>query len=131
MTKTADAAFGEELGIFRTEDETAQQPFFAYLSARELAASNHDVLEAMNTPLFWLTTYHAMLLAAFVGLGRVFDQQPGHNIDRLMVVNSKDLTVFSTSALAKRKQGAGLSIKEAGIYVTRASLLDCIAPPVV
>jgi hypothetical protein len=121
VTKTAEAAFEQELEIFRTEEETVQQHFFAYLSVREFAASNHDVVKAMNTtPLFWLTTHHAMLLSAFIGLGRIFDQNSGHNIDRLMTVASKDLAVFSKSALAKRKQTAGLSINEAATFVSDA-----------
>jgi hypothetical protein len=54
---------------------------------RVLADSNDDVLKAMNTtPLFWLTTHHEMLLSAFIGLGRIFDQKSRHNIDHLMVV---------------------------------------------
>jgi len=75
VTTTAEAAFGRELEIFRKEEETAQQHFFAYLSLREFAASNNDVLKAMNTtPLFSLTTHHAMLLSAFIGLRAVSDQ---------------------------------------------------------
>jgi AbiU2 len=121
VTKTAEAAFEQELEIFRTEEETAQQHFFAYLSVREFAVSNHDVVKAMNTtPLFWLTTHHAMLLSAFIWLGRIFDQNSGHNIDRLMTAASKDLAVFTKSALAKRKQTAGLSINEAATFVSDA-----------
>ena len=78
------------------------------LSLREFAASNSDVLKAMNTtPLFWLTTHHAMLLSAFIGLGRIFDPSSAHNIDTLRAIASKDLDVFSKAALAKRKMAAG------------------------
>ena len=63
MSTTMD--FEEELEVFRTEEEVAQQYFFAYLSVRSLAASSKDVLANMNTtPLFWRTTHHAMLVAA-------------------------------------------------------------------
>jgi hypothetical protein len=62
--------FADELEIFRTEEEYAQQAFFAYLSVRSLAATDKDVLANMNnTPLFWRTTHHAMLEAAFLALG--------------------------------------------------------------
>jgi hypothetical protein len=75
VTTTAEAAFEQELEIFRKEEETAQQHFFAYLSVRELAASDIEVLRAMNTtPLFWLTTHHAMLMSTFIALGRIFDR---------------------------------------------------------
>jgi hypothetical protein len=69
----ATAKFEVELEIFRTEEETAQQYFFSYLSIRSLAAANADVLDAMNTaPLFWKTVHHATLLSTFVALGRIF-----------------------------------------------------------
>jgi hypothetical protein len=59
-TKATD--FEAELEVFRTEEETAQQYFFAYLSVRSLAASDGNVLANMNnTPLFWLTAHHAMV----------------------------------------------------------------------
>ena len=35
VTITAEAAFEQELEIFRKEEETAQQHFFAYLSVRD------------------------------------------------------------------------------------------------
>jgi hypothetical protein len=40
VTIIAEAAFEQELEIFRKEEETAQQHFFAYLSVREHAASD-------------------------------------------------------------------------------------------
>jgi hypothetical protein len=115
----AQTEFEKELEIFRTEEETAQQYFFSYLSVRSLAARNPDVLRVMNTaPLFWITTHHAMLLSAFVALGRIFDQDSKHNIDRLMVTASKELAAFSKANLAARKKSAGLTQKEAADYVS-------------
>jgi hypothetical protein len=106
MSVTVD--FEEELEVFRTEEEVAQQYFFAYLSVRSLAASDRDVLANMNaTPLFWKTTHHAMLVAAFLALGRVFDQDPksDHNIDKLMrAVNAGQTSgLFTKAALMQRK----------------------------
>jgi AbiU2 len=112
-------AFEEELEVFRTEEETAQQYFFCYLSVRTLAAKNPAVLEAMNrTPLFWITTHHAMLLSAIVALGRIFDQDSKHNINSLMSTTSKSLALFSKSALAARKEAAGLTKQQAAAYVS-------------
>jgi hypothetical protein len=42
VTIIAEAAFEQELEIFRKEEETAQQHFFAYLSVREHAATFPD-----------------------------------------------------------------------------------------
>src|SRR5215469_8922436 len=107
-----------ELEIFRTEEEVAQQYFFSYLSVRSLAVANPAVLKMMNeNPLFWITTHHAMLLSAFIALGRIFDQQSKHNIDTLINAFSNNLAVFSRPALAHRKQAAGLTQTDAAAYV--------------
>jgi AbiU2 len=100
-----ETEFERELESFRRDEEEAQQHFFCWLAVRDMAARNAVVLGVMNaTPLFWLTTHHAMLLAAFVALGRVFDQDSEHNLDRLMGAASDDLSIFSKEALRQRKQ---------------------------
>jgi HEPN superfamily AbiU2-like protein len=121
----AKTVFERELEIFRTEEEVAQQYFFAYLSVRSMAAADREVLQIMNVnPLFWITAHHAMLLSAFVALGRIFDQKSRHNIDALMNAASKDVGSFSKSALAARKQANGLSRAEAAAYVADAHELS-------
>jgi hypothetical protein len=115
--------FEEELDVFRNEEETAQQYFFAYLSVKSLAASDGDVLANMNsTPLFWRTTHHAMVLAAFVAVGRIFDQdqKSDHNVDKLMRVTGDSLSLFTKPALAARNVAAGLTQQEADAYVDSA-----------
>jgi hypothetical protein len=115
--------FEDELEVFRTEEETAQQYFFAYLSVRSLAASDADVLANMNnTALFWRTTHHAMVLAAFIALARIFDQDPksDHNIGKLLRVTGDSLGLFTKSALAARRVAAGLTQAQAGQFVANA-----------
>jgi hypothetical protein len=117
-TTGLEAGFERELEIFRTEEETAQQYFFCYLSVRSLAASNSDVLKMMNmNPLFWVTTHHAMLLSAFMALGRIFDQTSKHNIDTLISMTSRALPAFTKPTLKARKQAAGLTPQQAAAYV--------------
>lgn len=114
------AAFVDELELFRTEEEVAQQYFFCYLSIRTLAAAESEVLKTINaTPLFWIRTHHAMLLSAFVALGRIFDQDKKsvHNIEKLIKAVSDDLPAFTRPALAIRKQAAGISAEDAAAYV--------------
>ena len=116
--------FLSELEIFRTEEETAQQYFFAYLSVRSMAAENSDVLKMMNqNPLFWITAHHAMLLSTFVALGRIFDPQSRHNIGTLMSAVSADLKAFSITALEARKMASGLTTEEAAEYIVDAHKL--------
>jgi hypothetical protein len=111
----AKNSFEHELAIFSTEEEIAQQYFFSYLSIR---SGDIHVIRAMNTnSLFWITTRDALLLAAFIALGRIFDQNSKHNIDRLMSAALKDISAFSRIALADRKRRSGLTSEEAAAYV--------------
>ena len=119
--KAADTPFGQELEVFRKEQETAQQYFFAYLAIRAAAAGDEKVLAFLNTnPMFWVTTHHALLLAAFVALGRVFDQNSRHNLDRVMKAATDDLSLFSRAVLAQRKEEEGLTRAQAAVYVSDA-----------
>jgi len=114
------AAFVDELETFRTEEEVAQQYFFCYLSVRSVGAVNPDVLKKINeTPLFWITTHHAMLLAAFVALGRIFDQDKRsiHNIDKLLRSVTDNTDLLTNAALKKRKEAMGISASDAAEYV--------------
>ena len=119
--KSADTAFGRELEVFRSEEETAQQLFFSYLALHNLPANDRDILRLMNeAPLFWITTRHALLLAAFVVLGRLFDQKSRHNLDRLLNLAMKDRQLFSKAGLAKRRQKEGMAAAQAAAYAAEA-----------
>jgi hypothetical protein len=113
--------FENELAIFQVEHETAQQYFFSYASLRELAATNSDVLRSMQeTSLFWLTVERAMLLSTFIALGRIFDQNSHHNLDRLIAAATKQVAAFSRGALAARRRAAGMSADDADHFVRHA-----------
>ncbi|MGY2932794.1 hypothetical protein [Bradyrhizobium sp. CW1] len=63
-----------ELEMFRTEGEAALQYFFGYLALQLVPSKNPDVVERMDeTAKFWITTRYALLMSAFVVLGRIFD----------------------------------------------------------
>jgi hypothetical protein len=82
--------FEEELEVFRTEEEAAQQYFFAYLSVKSLAASDGDVLANMNnTPLFgarpttrWCSPPDRIPRPALGGRCSAFPRQQGAVGDR-------------------------------------------------
>lgn len=114
------SAFADELEIFRTEEEVAQQYFFGYLALQTIPSRNPAVLDRMNDhPLFWITTRHALLLSAFVALGRIFDQDPRsiHNIDKLLRSVWRNIGEFTRAELAKRKIASGLNPAAAAAYV--------------
>lgn len=110
--------FESEFAIFQVEHETAQQYFFSFASLREVATSNGDVLRSMQeTSLFWLTVERAMLLSTFIMLGRIFDQNSHHNLDRLIATATKQVTIFTRAALAARRQAGGMSADDANRFV--------------
>jgi hypothetical protein len=118
MTIMRETDFERELKIFAAEEETAQQYFFSYLLMRDLPAQDTNVLRAMNSKaLFWITNRDAMLLSAIVALGRIFDQNSKHNIDRLMTVAGESISEFSMKALAARLMAGGLPKEDADAYV--------------
>jgi AbiU2 len=98
--------FESELETFRCECEEATQHFYAFLAVHALASDHEAVYKLLNTaPLFWNTCLRALQTAHLVALGRVFDQNSPHNVDRLLGVAQRHPEVFSKAALACRKQG--------------------------
>lgn len=103
---TPESVFEQELEVFRTEAEAGTQFFYAYLTVHAVAADHDSVYRLLNaTPLFWNTALAALQTATFIALGRVFDQQSPHNIDKVLRYAQDHPEIFSASSLAKRKQG--------------------------
>jgi hypothetical protein len=98
--------FAKELELFRRESEAASQYLLAYLSTHDTARTRPAVLRALNeNAMFWNTVASALQVATFMALGRVFDQESPHNLDRLVGLAHKHPSIFSIPALARRKQG--------------------------
>jgi hypothetical protein len=95
--------FVDELKIFQVEEAAAQQYFFGYLTVTQMAVENSEFLELVHTyPWFWITAHHAMFMATFVALGRIFDQDTPHNVDALMSAVSAQIKEFSVDTLKAR-----------------------------
>lgn len=106
LTATPEAQFKDALEVFRTEEEAATQFFYAYLSVHGVAAQRRHILHMLNyAPIFWRTVLGGLQTATFVALGRIFDQQSSHNIDRLLRIAEQNRQIFSKSSLGRRKQG--------------------------
>ena len=98
-------AFIFELEVFRKEAHSAIQFFYTYLSIYAVLADNTEAHRIVNqTPLFWLTNIGALQTSFFTVLGRVFDQNSRHNIDRFLKVAQENVVIFSKEALEKRKR---------------------------
>ncbi len=94
-----------EIEIFRTEEEQAQQYLFAYLGIRSLLAERPDVVTMVNrNSMFWITSHQALLVTAFIALGRIFDQSSKHNLDRLLKAVERNLPALNRESLRARKE---------------------------
>jgi len=103
---TPAVQYERELEIFRTEAEAAAQFFYAYLAVHAVAADHRPVHRLLNTAaLFWNTNLGALQTSAFIVLGRVFDQNSSHNVDRVLKIAQDNPQIFSKAALGVRKQG--------------------------
>ena len=104
--RTPDALFEHEFEVFRTEAEGATQFFYAYLAVRAAAAAHEPVQRFLNqAPLFWNTSLAALQTAAFIALGRIFDQDSAHNLNRLVRIAQDNREIFSKASLGRRTQG--------------------------
>jgi hypothetical protein len=107
----------EEIDIFRKDEEAAQQTFFAYIGIRDLIARHPGVHAAINrNAMFWLTTHRALFVSTFVGLGRIFDQNSAHNLDRLLCIVGRNIPELGRDALRQRKEQV-ISAEQAAEYV--------------
>lgn len=106
-TANAEKEFERELEVFRTEAEGAAQFFYAWLAVHAAAGDDKEIHRLLNTaPLFWNTALGALQSAAFVTLGRIFDQDSAHNLSRLLRIAQDNPQIFSKTALGLRKQGS-------------------------
>ena len=120
--------FANELEVFRTEAESGIQFFYSYLAVHAVAREHKEVLLLLNrAPLFWNTALGALQTSTFIALGRVFDQQSKHNVDRLLKIAQANMSIFSKEALAGRKHRGSTNADEwleeylSGVYVPNAN----------
>ena len=99
-----DQQFIRELEVFRTEAQAGAQFLYAYLSFNSIVSEKRKTYNEVNkTPLFWNTTMGSLQTSFFMVLGRIFDQDSKHNIDKLVKTAQDNKEIFSKGALAKRK----------------------------
>ena len=105
--------FERELEVFRTEAEAATQFFYVYLTVHAVAGEHDHIFRMLSTaPLFWNTSLGALQTAAFIALGRVFDQNSTHNVDRVLRIAQDNPQMFTKAALGARKQGTNSAAPE-------------------
>ena len=110
MFPTPEQVFLRELDIFRKEVESACQFFYGGLAMNESAYRYANVRRMFNAnALWWITVDRALQDAAFIALGRVFDQKSHHGVDRLLRSVERNVTMFSEAAFKRRKPETDLT----------------------
>jgi AbiU2 len=105
--------FQRELEVFRTETETASQFLFGFFAVHAVAFDRKPVHKLLNTaPLFWDTVLGALQTSAHIALGRIFDQDSAHNVDRILHLAQQNPQIFSKQALGKRKEASSSNAAE-------------------
>lgn len=129
MNTASPSVFTTELENFRIEEESAQQFFLGYLALQRIPASNTTVLDKLNDhPTFWITARYALLVATFVALGRIFDQDKRsiHNIDKLLRSVSDNLSIFCPAGLCERRVTEGMDVDIAAEYAREKYALSIV-----
>jgi hypothetical protein len=95
-----------EIEMFRTEEEEAQQYLFACLGVRSLLVERPDVVRMVNrNSMYWITSHQALLLAALIAFGRIFDQRKEIPCPR----NKPRCAISPIRHLANRDEGGNRS----------------------
>lgn len=116
-----EEAFDNELDIFRREVESGMQFFYAWLAINGVA-KDKAIENALNeSSLFWMTILGSLQQSMFITLGRLFDQDSAHNVDTILRMAQRNSSMFSKSALGRRKTGTSSSPPEwLGDYLRQA-----------
>lgn len=98
--------FEDELKLFRAEVDSALQCLYTFLALNLEGTRRRPVYRVLNrTAQFWNTVLASLQTTVFIVMGRIFDQNCPHNIDRLLKLAQRHIHLFSLAELAKRKQG--------------------------
>jgi AbiU2 len=98
-----DKEFQRELNIFQEETAEALQTFRAFMAIHAAARENVAFYHFLNrTPMFWIRCVNALHADSIMSLGRVFDQDSLHNLDRLIRMAQSNPAIFSKASLERR-----------------------------
>ncbi|MBI5178590.1 MAG: hypothetical protein HZA04_04965 [Nitrospinae bacterium] len=117
---SAEEEFLEKLEVFSVDLESCLQFFQISLTVDATAASDSDLLNAINkAPHFWKTVMGALQTSFFIALGRVFDPDSrSHSIEKLLEYARKNQVIFSKDSLAERKRRDNISEENLRAYLS-------------
>ena len=97
--------FVTQLENFDNEARSAARFAYADFAIQHAASKSKRLLYRLNnTPTFWLTAAAAFQTAAYISLGRIFDNKSRFNIHELLNTAESNISIFQRDALAERKR---------------------------
>lgn len=102
---SAHRQFLTQLKNFDNESRNAARYAYANFAIQHAASKSKRLLSRLNkTPTFWLAASAAFQTAAYISLGRIFDNNSRYNIDQLLCSAESNISLFQRKALAERKR---------------------------
>jgi hypothetical protein len=116
--------FLDELEVLCAGAEAASQYLYAYLAIALRARDRQRVRRHVReNSTFWVTVQSALQTSCLIALGRVFDQNSQHNLDRLTGLATRGrLSIFTHGALRERKRRGGPEPKWLAQYIADADV---------
>lgn len=102
---TTHRQFLTQLKNFNNEARNAARYAYADFAIQHAASKSKRLLSRLNdTPTFWLTASAAFQTAAYISLGRIFDNDSRYNVEELVSSAESNISLFQREALAERKR---------------------------
>jgi hypothetical protein len=103
---TADELeFERILGLFGEDASLPQRYLRADLRLNDSALTSADILRALNRDAeFWAIASHALHVATFISLHRLFDHGSEGSADRVLRFAGQHVAIFSVAALRERQR---------------------------
>src|SRR4051812_45409751 len=117
-----EAEFEKQLEALDSEARTAAVFAYTEMAMMYCAGSDPDLLDRLQPHAgFWNAVGGALQTAAFVALGRIYDNdRQTHNAAQLLTYADEHPGIFARTALQARKVRVGLSPEQARDYVVDA-----------
>jgi len=100
-----EARFVYELLVFENEVHEAMRCFYIWRTLKKAAPKSRKLLNQLNRNIeFWKTVDNSVQSNSLIVLGRIFDKDETHNVERLLNLAKSYSAIFSKAAFRRRKE---------------------------
>ena len=90
--------------MFGKDADVAIQCFYVWLTVHDAARKNEKVYHLLSRDRFWTLAVGSIQANSLIALGRIFDtDQRSHSVKHLLELAEQNISIFSKTALRKRK----------------------------